>query len=111
MARGGTGPASFRLGPRRAGEGECSVVELAGHSVDRVGSSFLRFIYACLGELLAGTGADPTAVARELCRRDPGLAEHWVRLIDQLEDQGNKDEIDKALAEALGCASPPGPAC
>ena len=104
------GPRLFALDLDGAGEGECSVVELAGHSVDRVGSSFLRFIYACLGELLAGPGADPTAVARELCRRDPGLAEHWVRLIDQLEDQGNKDEIDKALAEALGCASPPGPA-
>ena len=104
------GPRLFALDLDSAGEGECSVVELAGHSVDRVGSSFLRFIYACLGELLAGPGAEPTAVARELCRRDPGLAEHWVRLIDHLEDQGHKDEVDKALAEALGCASPPGPA-
>ena len=100
----------FALDLDAAGEDECSVVELAGRSVDRVGSSFLRFIYACLGELLAGEGVEPTALARELCRRDPGLAEHWVRLVDHLEDQGNKDEVDRALAEALGCASPPGPA-
>jgi tetratricopeptide (TPR) repeat protein len=75
-----------------------------------VGSSFLRFVYACLGELLAGDDAEPTALAHELCRRDPGLAEHWVRLVDHLEDQGKKIEVDQALAEALRCAGPPGPA-
>ena len=100
----------FALDVEAAGEGECSVVELAGRSVDRVGSSFLSFVYARLGELLAGESAEPTAVARELCRRDPALAEHWVRLVDQLEDRGNKDEVDRALAEALRCASPAGPA-
>jgi len=56
------GPRLFALDLDSAGEGECSVVELAGHSVDRVGSSFLRFIYACLGELLAGEGAAPVTV-------------------------------------------------
>jgi tetratricopeptide (TPR) repeat protein len=100
----------FALDLDAAEEGECPVVEVAGRSVDRVGSSFLRFVYACLGEILAGPGANPTAVARELCRRDPGLAEHWVRLVDHLEDQDKKAEIDVALAEAIGCASPPGPA-
>jgi tetratricopeptide (TPR) repeat protein len=100
----------FALDLEAAEDGECPVVEVAGRSVDRVGSSFLRFLYACLGELLAGEGAEPVTVARELCRRDPGLAEHWVRLVDHFEDQGNKDEVDRALAEALGCTSPPGPA-
>ena len=100
----------FALDLEAAEDGECPVVEVAGRSVDRVGSSFLRFLHACLGELLAGEGAEPTAVARELCRRDPGLAEHWVRLVDHLEDQGKKDEVDRALTEALGCTSPPGPA-
>ena len=100
----------FALDLEGIGEGECPVVELAGRSVDRVGSSFLRFVYACLGELLAGDAAEPAAVARELCRRDPGLAEHWVRLVDHLEDQGKKTEVDGVLAEALRCASPPGPA-
>lgn len=104
------GPQVFALDLDAAEEGECPVVELAGRSVDRVGSSFLRFLYACLGELWAGEGAEPAVVARELCRRDPGLAEHWVRLVDHLEDQGNNIEVDKALAEALACASPPGPA-
>ena len=100
----------FALDLESVEEGECPVVEVAGRSVDRVGSSFLRFVYACLGEILAGPGAAPTAVAAELCRRDPGLAEHWVRLVDHLDDQGKKTEVDTALAEALGCASPPGPA-
>lgn len=100
----------FALDLESAGEEQCPVVELAGRSVDRVGSSFLRFVYACLGELLAGESAEPAVLARELCRRDPGLAEHWVRLVDQLEDQGNKTEVDLALAEALRCAGPPGPA-
>jgi tetratricopeptide (TPR) repeat protein len=100
----------FALDLEGVGEGECPVVELAGRSVDRVGSSFLRFVYACLGEFLAGDAAEPAAVARELCRRDPGLAEHWVRLVDHLEDQGKKTEVDGVLADALRCASPPGPA-
>jgi tetratricopeptide (TPR) repeat protein len=100
----------FALDLEGVGEVECPVVELAGRSVDRVGSSFLRFVYACLGELLAGDAAEPAAVVRELCRRDPGLAEHWVRLVDHLEDQGKKTEVDGVLAEALRCASPPGPA-
>ena len=39
-----------------------------------------------------------------------GLAEHWVHLIDFLEDAGRKSEIDAVLDEALRCASPPGPA-
>jgi tetratricopeptide (TPR) repeat protein len=91
-------------------DGEQPVVEVGDRSVDRVGSSFLRFLSACLGEIALGDGSDALALARELCRRDPGLAEHWVHLIDFLEDAGKKSEIDLALEEALRCASPPGPA-
>jgi tetratricopeptide (TPR) repeat protein len=100
----------FALDCEAEGEGECPVVEVAGRSVDRVGSSFLRFIYACLGELLAGESAEPSALIAELCRRDPALAEHWVHLVDHLEAAGDKIEVDRALAEALRCSSPPGPA-
>ena len=100
----------FALDFEASADGEQPVVEVADRSVDRVGSSFLRFLSACLGEIAMGEGADPLALARELCRRDPGLAEHWVHLIDFLEDAGKKDEIDLVLEEALRCASPPGPA-
>ena len=100
----------FALDFEASTEGEQPVVEVGDRSVDRVGSSFLRFLSACLGEISMGDGADALALARELCRRDPGLAEHWVHLIDFLEDSGKKSEIDGVLDEALRCASPPGPA-
>jgi tetratricopeptide (TPR) repeat protein len=104
------GPHLLALDCDVAGEAELPVVEVAGRNLDRVGSSFLRFIYACLGELLAGGGADPTLLAAELCRRDPGLSEHWVHVVDHLEMLGRGSEVDQVLAEALRCASPPGPA-
>jgi len=100
----------FALDFEATSEGEQPVVEVGDRSVDRVGSSFLRFLSACLGEIAMGEGADPLLLARELCRRDPGLAEHWVHLMDFLEDSGRKGEIDAVLDEALRCASPPGPA-
>jgi len=100
----------FALDFEAASEGEQPVVEVGDRCVDRVGSSFLRFLSACLGEIALGENADPLLLARELCRRDPGLAEHWVHLIDFLEDSGRKSEIDAILDEAVRCASPPGPA-
>ena len=100
----------FALDFAASQEGEQPVVEVGDGSVDRVGSSFLRFLSACLGEIALGEAADSLTLARELCRRDPGLAEHWVHLIDFLEDAGRKGEIDPVLDEALRCASPPGPA-
>ena len=99
----------FALDFEASPDGEPPVVEVGDRSVDRVGSSFLRFLSACLGEIALGEGAE-LALARELCHRDPGLAEHWVHLIDFLEDAGRKSEIDAVLDEALRCASPPGPA-
>jgi tetratricopeptide (TPR) repeat protein len=100
----------FALDFEAASEGEQPVVEVGDRCVDRVGSSFLRFLSACLGEIAMGENAEPLQLARELCRRDPGLAEHWVHLIDFLEDSGRKSEIDAVLDEAVRCASPPGPA-
>jgi tetratricopeptide (TPR) repeat protein len=100
----------FALDFEASPDGEQPVVEVGDRSVDRVGSSFLRFLSACLGEIALGEGAESLALARELCHRDPGLAEHWVHLIDFLEDAGRKSEIDAVLDEALRCASPPGPA-
>jgi tetratricopeptide (TPR) repeat protein len=100
----------FALDFEATSEGEQPVVEVGDRCVDRVGSSFLRFLSACLGEIAMGETADPLQLARELCRRDPGLAEHWVHLIDFLEDSGRKSEIDAVLDEAVRCASPPGPA-
>jgi tetratricopeptide (TPR) repeat protein len=100
----------FALDFDASSDGEQPVVEVADRSVDRVGSSFLRFLSACLGEIAMSDGVDSLVLARELCRRDPGLAEHWVHLIDFLEDAGKKNDIDLALEEALRCASPPGPA-
>jgi tetratricopeptide (TPR) repeat protein len=104
------GPRVFALDFDSAADGEQPVVEVGDHSVDRVGSSFLRFLSACLGEIAVGEGTEPLVLARELCRRDPGLAEHWVHLIDFLEDGNRKSEIDTVLDEAVRCASPPGPA-
>lgn len=108
----------FALDFDTGADSEQPVVEVADHSVDRVGSSFLRFVSACLGEIAMGEDADALddsldsslGLARELCCRDPGLAEHWVHLIDLLEDGARKSEIDAVLEEALRCASPPGPA-
>ena len=93
-----------------AGEADLPVVEVAGRNLDRVGSSYLRFIYACLGELLAGEGTEPAVLAAELCRRDPGLSEHWVHLVDHLESLGRVNEVDQVLSDALRCVSPLGPA-
>ncbi len=93
-------------------EGEWPVVEVAERSADRVGSSFLRYLHALVGELLWDPKDEDAdlPLARELCRRDPYLAEHWVELADCLEEAGKADEIDQVLAEGVRSASPVGPA-
>src|SRR4051794_2300227 len=100
----------FALDAEAAGDPEWPVVEVADRSVDRAGSSFLRFLHGLLAELLAPEGADAVVLARTMCRRDPGLASHWVDLADQLERLGRETDIDEALEEATRAASPPGPA-
>jgi tetratricopeptide (TPR) repeat protein len=92
-------------------EGEWPVVELADRSVDRAGSTFLRYLQALLADLRMGPEADELTRARELCRCDPGLAEHWVDLVEVLErDENGAASVDEAIAEALRRADPPGPA-
>jgi tetratricopeptide (TPR) repeat protein len=91
-------------------DGEWPVVELADRSVDRAGSSLLRFLQALAAELALADDADDVVRARALCRRDPGLAEHWVALVDALEAAGQFEEADQALFDGLRVADPLGPA-
>jgi tetratricopeptide (TPR) repeat protein len=100
----------YALDAEAAGDAEWPVVEVADRSVDRAGSSFLRFLHALLAELLAPEGADPVLLARSLCHRDPGLAGRWVELADHLERTGREVEIDDILEQGLRASLPPGPA-
>jgi tetratricopeptide (TPR) repeat protein len=90
-------------------EGEWPVVEVFDRSVDRAGSTLLRFLYAVAGELLL-TEAEDIDRARELCRRDPGYSEYWVDLADLLDQAGLGEETERALAEGIVMAAPAGPA-
>ncbi len=101
----------FALDAEFAGtDGEWPVVELADRSVDRAGSSLLRFLHALAAELSLGDEADEVARARALCRRDPGLAEHWVDLLDALETSEKFEEVDQVIFDGLRVADPLGPA-
>ncbi|HEY0709728.1 MAG TPA: tetratricopeptide repeat protein [Polyangia bacterium] len=101
----------FALDAEFAGtDGEWPVVELADRSVDRAGSSLLRFLQALAAELALPDDVDDLVRARALCRRDPGLAEHWVNLVDGLEAAGQFEEADQALFDGLRVADPLGPA-
>jgi tetratricopeptide (TPR) repeat protein len=103
----------FALDADAASEPEWPVVEVADRSVDRAGSSFLRFVHALLAELLAGGPADEVdtvMLAQTLCRRDPGLAAHWVNLVEELERAGRDREVDEVLERAMRAAAPAGPA-
>jgi tetratricopeptide (TPR) repeat protein len=93
-------------------DGEWPVVEVSDRGVDRVGTSFLRFLHALGAELaaVARPDVDPLALAAERCRRDPGLADHWLSLADLQEQAGRLDDIDATLTAALRAALPPTPA-
>ncbi len=93
-------------------DGEWPVVEVSERGVDRVGTSFLRFLHVLAAELAAAArpDADPVALAHERCRRDPGLADHWLTLADLQEQAGRLDDIDATLTSALRAALPPTPA-
>lgn len=105
-------------------DGEWPVVEVAAAGLDRVGTSLLRFLHvlaaeltatAALGEAAGATGPTEAtsrsqALARERCRRDPGLADHWLELA-QLQEEGGEDAVvDATLASAVRAATPPTPA-
>ncbi|HXU04735.1 MAG TPA: hypothetical protein VN903_27420, partial [Polyangia bacterium] len=95
-----------------SGDGEWPVVEVTEHGVDRVGTSFLRFLHVLCAELAAGSAAGDAAIAlaETRCRRDPGHADHWLDLAELLDAAGRAAEIDAALAAALRAATPPTPA-
>jgi len=115
----GLWPVAERSGRRYAldaeeasGDGEWPVVEVTEHGVDRVGTSFLRFLHVLCAELAAGSvvGDAAIALAETRCRRDPGHADHWLDLAELLDAAGRTGEIDAALASALRAATPPTPA-
>jgi len=115
----GLWPVAERAGRRYAldaeeasGDGEWPVVEVTESGVDRVGTSFLRFLHVLCAELAAGSavGEAAIALAETRCRRDPGHADHWLDLAELLEAAGRAAEIDAALAAALRAATPATPA-
>jgi tetratricopeptide (TPR) repeat protein len=115
----GLWPIADRTGRRYAldaeeanGDGEWPVVEVTERGVDRVGTSFLRFLHVLCAELATGgvTGEAAVALAETRCQRDPGLADHWLDFAELLEPAGRADEIDATLASALLAATPPTPA-
>ena len=93
-------------------DGEWPVVEVSDRGVDRVGTSFLRVLHVRAAELAAAArpDADALVLAAERCRRDPGLADHWLTLADLQEQAGRLDDIDATLTAALRAALPPTPA-
>ncbi len=95
-----------------SGDGEWPVVEVTEQGVDRVGTSFLRFVNVLCAELAAVgvPGESAIALAEARCQRDPGLADHWLDFAEMLEPEGRVAEIDATLAAALRAASPPTPA-
>jgi tetratricopeptide (TPR) repeat protein len=93
-------------------DGEWPVVEVSDRGIDRVGTSFLRFLHVVCAELASGGAAGDAAVrlGEERCRRDPGHADHWLDLAELLEQAGRQAEIDETLTAALRASTPPTPA-
>src|SRR6476469_2883984 len=93
------------------GDGEWPVVEVTERGVDRVGTSFLRFLHVLCAELATGgvAGEAAIALAETRTRRDPGHADHWLDLGELLEAAGRAGEIDAILTAALRAATPPTP--
>lgn len=106
-----------------ATDGEWPVVELVSGGLDRVGTSLLRFLHVLAAELTAGATEGSTAatttprasvlpqdLAEERCKRDPGLADHWLELAQIQEEAGDDAGVDVTLASAVRVATPPTPA-
>src|SRR3954464_737675 len=100
-------------------DGEWPVVEVGTSGLDRVGTSLLRFLHVLAAELTAnaskaeGTEVAPEAaqaLAHERCRRDPGMADHWLELAQLQEEAGDDGAVDVTLASAVRAATPPTPA-
>src|SRR5450432_1002581 len=94
-------------------DGEWPVVEIGETGIDRVGTSFLRFVHVVCAELAVGNIAEDRAaltLGEERCRRDPGHADNWLDLAELLEQAGREKDIDGVLASALRASTPPTPA-
>ena len=101
-------------------DGEWPVVEVGASGLDRVGTSLLRFLHVLAAELTAGAAKTDeakvpgtersVALAEERCRRDPGLADHWLELAQLQEEAGDEAAVDVTLASAVRAATPPTPA-
>ena len=100
-------------------DGEWPAAEVTERGVDRVGTSLLRFLHVLAAELstAAAMGTDlavdaprSRSLAEERCRRDPGLADHWLELAQIQEEAGEESAVDTTLAAAVRSATPPTPA-
>jgi tetratricopeptide (TPR) repeat protein len=100
-------------------DGEWPVVEIGTSGLDRVGTSLLRFLHVLAAELTAnanktegaeGPAESSQALAHERCRRDPGMADHWLELAQLQEEAGDDGAVDVTLASAVRAATPPTPA-
>ncbi|HVR61980.1 MAG TPA: tetratricopeptide repeat protein, partial [Polyangia bacterium] len=69
----------------------------------------LHVLVGELGAQAAGE-SDPLALARERCRRDPAMADHWLDVAELQERGGRESDVDETLAAALRVAVPPTPA-
>lgn len=100
-------------------DGEWPVVEVGTSGLDRVGTSLLRFLHVLAAELTANAnkveGGELSAeaarvLAHDRCRRDPGMADHWLELAQLQEEAGDDAAVDVTLASAVRAATPPTPA-
>jgi len=108
-------------------EAEWPVVQVADRSVDRLGSSLLRFLRVLLAEVafevslpnerpVPGSAIEKElkqrrlALAETRCQLDPLLSDHWVDWADLLEEEGQKEAAARTIENGLTAASQPGPA-
>ncbi|MDX2020918.1 MAG: tetratricopeptide repeat protein [Deltaproteobacteria bacterium] len=110
-----------------AEEAEWPVVQVADRSVDRLGSSLLRFLRVLLAEVAYEVSLPDERpvpggaielelkkrrmiLAEKRCHLDPQLSDHWVDWADLLEEDGQKAAAQATLERGLTAASQPGPA-
>lgn len=122
------GPRLFALDAESADdvEGEWPVVEVADRSVDRVGTSYFRYLAVVLTDIAEAdalgiregarepSGPDDLRellrAARERCLADPSFGEHWADWAEALDRAGQPADAQQALDQGMRAAQPPGPA-
>lgn len=90
-------------------DAEWPVVEVTERGIERVGTSYLRFLHVLVGELAHPTWTELER-AQESCRRDPGLADHWLAVLELQERAGDSAAIERTLEDSVRAATPPTPA-